>query len=222
MVYLVGIFEGNIAVDPGIFTSLRPAKVHVMVLAALAVAAMAFSYRIQIWELVYSARSATAGASYTDATARLMSLWVLLGIVLITALLFLASGFRQGFALPLWGVGLWVAAAVVLGAIYPTVIQRFQVEPNELQVERPYIESTIRMTRQGFGLDSIQEQDFQAEDAVTVDEVKGSPDTIKNIRLWDHRLLRQTPTTRSRRSEPTTTSTTWTSIATRSTAITGR
>lgn len=191
-VYLVGIFEGNIAVDPGIFTALRPSKVHIMTIAALAVAVMAFSYRIQLWDLVYSARPITAGAGFADVNARQTALWVLLGVVLITALLFLVSGFREGFGLPLWGVGAWVAVAVLLGAIYPTVVQRFQVEPNELQAERPYIEAGIRMTRQAFALDRIQEQEFTAGDAVTAEEVMSSPGTISNIRLWDHRLLRQT------------------------------
>ncbi|HEX9014446.1 MAG TPA: UPF0182 family protein, partial [Chloroflexota bacterium] len=191
-VYLLSIVEGTIALDPGVFTALRSAKVHVMLLAALVAVAMAFSYRLQIWGLVYAASGVTPGAGYTDATAHQQALWALMGIVLITAALFLVSAFRHGFALPLWGIGLWLAAAIVLGAIYPGIVQKLQVEPNQLQIERPYIESGIKMTRQAFALDRIQEQDFNANDAVTADEVNGSPDTIGNVRLWDHRLLLQT------------------------------
>ena len=191
-VYLVSIYEGNIGLDPGVFVANRAAKFHVMLLAALGALVMAASYRIQLFDLVYSTRSVTFWAGFTDATAREMALLALLGIMVVIATLFLASGFRHGFALPLWGVGLWVVASIVLGNIYPLVVQKLQVEPSELEKEKPYIQSSIRMTRQGFGLDSIQEQDFKAEDAVSLDEINNNPDTVSNIRLWDHRPLRDT------------------------------
>lgn len=191
-VYLVSIQEGNVALDPGVFASQRPAKLHIMLLAAAIALVMAASYRVQIFDLVYAARGATTGAGFTDATARQTALWAMLGIMVIIAGLFVVSGFRRGFGLPFWGVGLWLAAAVALGAIYPAIVQKLIVEPSELEKERPYIESSIRMTRRGFGLDSIQERDFRAEDAVTSPEINNSPDTVNNIRLWDHRPLKDT------------------------------
>jgi uncharacterized protein len=191
-VYLVSIYEGNVGLDPGVFLTNRAAKLHVMVLAALGALVMASSYRIQLFDLVYSARSVSFGAGFTDVNARATALWALLGIMVIIAALFLLSGFRHGFALPLWGVGMWVIAAILLGNVYPIVVQKLQVEPSELEKEKPYIQSSIKMTRQAFGLDSVQEQDFKAEDAVTLAEVTGNPDTVSNIRLWDHRPLMDT------------------------------
>jgi len=191
-VYLINISEERIGLDLGVLTEQRGPKLHLMVLAALASLVMAASYRIQIFDLVYSTRSAVFGAGFTDATARQMALWAMLGIMVITAVLFLASSFRRGFALPLWGVGLWVVAALLLGGIYPAIVQKLQVEPSELEKERPYIEASINMTRQAFGLDRIQEQDFNAEDAVTPAEILANPDTVNNIRLWDHRPLKDT------------------------------
>ncbi len=191
-VYMISVYEGALGIDPGVFAAHRAAKIHVMVLAAAAALAMAASYRIQIFDLVYSTGGVAFGAGYTDATARQTALWAMPGIVGVTALLFLVSGFRRGFALPLWGVGLWLVAAVVLGGVYPAVVQKLVVEPSQLEKERPYIQSTIKMTRQAFGLDRVQEQDFRAEDAVTTEEVNGNPDTINNIRLWDVRPLKDT------------------------------
>lgn len=191
-VYMVSVSEGNVALEPGVFSTHRAAKVHIMVLAAALALVMAAYYRIQIYELVYSTGGVAFGAGYTDVNARQTALWALTGILGITALLFVASAFRRGFVLPLWGLGLWLGAAVLLGGVYPAVIQKFVVEPSQLEKERPYIEATIRMTRQGFALDRIQEQDFRAEDAVTAEEVAANPDTISNIRLWDHRPLKET------------------------------
>ncbi|MHB1162748.1 MAG: UPF0182 family membrane protein [Chloroflexota bacterium] len=191
-VYMFSLDEGRIGLDPGVFAAHRGAKLHVMLLAALIALVMAVAYRIQIYDLVLSGRGVTFGAGYTDVAARQVALWAMLGMMGITAALFLASGFRRGFTLPLWGVGLWLVAAVLLGNIYPMVVQKLQVEPSELEKEQPYIQSAIKMTRQAFGLDHIQEQDFKAEDAVSMADVQANPDTISNIRLWDHRPLKDT------------------------------
>lgn len=191
-VYLVSVYEGQVGIDPGVLSAHRPAKLHVMLLAALIALVMAASYRIQIYDLVFASHGVVSGAGFTDATARQMALWVLMGIMGITAALFLLSGFRRSFTLPLWGVGLWLAAAVLLGNMYPIVVQKLQVEPSELEKEKPYIASGVKMTRQAFGLDRVQEQDFKAEDAVNLEEINSNPDTIGNIRLWDHRPLRDT------------------------------
>ncbi|MGE5620393.1 MAG: UPF0182 family protein [Sphingomonadaceae bacterium] len=191
-VYMVSLYEGRIGLDPGVFSANRGAKLHLMLLAALLALVIAAAHRLQIYDLVLSGRGITFGAGYADVTARQMALWMMLGIMVITAALFVASAFRRGFALPLWGVGLWLGAAVLLGNVYPMVVQKLQVEPSELEKERPYIEAAIKMTRQAFGLDSIQEQDFKAEDSVTLEEIIANPDTVTNIRLWDHRPLRET------------------------------
>ena len=191
-IYTIGFQEGNLTFDPGIFSSNRGAKIHVMVLAAAIALVMALSYRIQIFDLVYASGGVAFGAGYTDANARQMALWALMGIMVIIAALFLVSAFRRGFTLPLWGVGLWVVAAVLLGGVYPAVVQKLFVEPSQLEKERPYIESTIQMTRQAFGLDKVQERDFNAEDAVSLSSINENPGTVNNIRLWDHRPLRDT------------------------------
>jgi len=73
----------------------------------------------------------------------------------------------------------------VVGGIYPGVIQRVIVQPQELERERPYIERTIRMTRQAFGLDGIEETPIAGEEMVTPAEIAENPGTIGNIRLWD-------------------------------------
>jgi uncharacterized membrane protein (UPF0182 family) len=85
-----------------------------------------------------------------------------------------------------------LGAVVLVGWGYPTFIQNFDVSPNALDRERPYIEHTIRLTRQAFGLDRIEERDIAFEDAVPPTAVTVEQATIDNIRLWDHRPLLQT------------------------------
>ena len=78
-------------------------------------------------------------------------------------------------------------AAIIVGGIFPTLIQRFQVQPNELALETPYIEYNIEFTREAFALNRIEEQSFPAEDTPSPQDIAQNETTINNIRLWDHR-----------------------------------
>ena len=73
--------------------------------------------------------------------------------------------------------------------LYPSLLQKFSVKPNELRAEGPYIQHNIRMTRQAYGLDRVQEKDFPAEENLNAAALERNILTIKNIRLWDHRPL---------------------------------
>jgi uncharacterized membrane protein (UPF0182 family) len=82
--------------------------------------------------------------------------------------------------------------ALLLGALYPSFVQNVEVRPNELARETPYIEANIRATLQAYGLSEVQEMFPPAEEAVTSAEVRASPQTVNNIRLWDPRPLLDT------------------------------
>ncbi len=82
----------------------------------------------------------------------------------------------------------WLALAF-LGGLYPAVVQRFIVAPNELAAERPFIAHAIAFTRYAFGLDNIRERDFSASGTLTPQVLEANQATIQNIRLWDWRPL---------------------------------
>src|SRR5207247_7027606 len=144
------------------------------------------------FELVFSPRGTVFGASYTDIHASLPALGVLAVVSGVAALACLAQIARPG--LRLLAVGLIVLGLVwVIGlGIYPALLQRFSVTPNELVAERPFIEHNIRMTRQAYGLDRIEERSFPADETLDARALERNAPTIKNIRLWDHRPLLRT------------------------------
>ena len=127
------------------------------------------------------------------------------------------------------GWGFLVAGLVVLGVawagglgVWPALLQRFQVTPNELVAERPYIEHNIRMTRQAYGLTAVKEQEFAAEEKLTAAALeRNSPPPSRTSGCGTTgRSSRASPS--SRRSAPTTSSPTSTWTATPSTASCGR
>src|SRR4029077_15291432 len=61
----------------------------------------------------------------------------------------------------------------------------FFVRPSELQLEKPYIERNIALTRQAYNLDRIPAKPFAAEQKLSFKTLEANKATIENIRLWD-------------------------------------
>ncbi len=174
------------------FDRARPVLAHVGGLFIAILGLFAWGYRLGIWELVFSRRGVVFGASYADMHAKLPAQWILLGVVLILIGIVLISLLRRNLRWPLYGIGAWIVAAIVIGAIIPAAVQRFQVQPNELAKERPYIEYNIQFTRESFGLNQVEEQSFPAEKSPSPQDIAQNQATISNVRLWDHRPLKDT------------------------------
>ena len=175
----------------GVVFSLTPRmQWHLSVLGALILLDVAFSYWLDIYQLVYSAGGAVFGATYTDVHAKIPALRILIAIAVAAAVLLAVSNF---FARALWlmggVVGLWIGSAIIVGAIYPGLVQRFHVQPSELERETPYIKRNIEATREAFGLDRIEVEPFAAAGNLDLETIQAHPGTVSNIRLWDHRPL---------------------------------
>ena len=160
-------------------------KAHLSLLLAALALVRAADYWFSRFELTTSSRGTVDGALHTNVNADLPVLNLLLLIALAAAVLFVVNIWRRGWVLPAVAVGLWGFVSVAAGAIYPQFVQRFQVQPNELARERPFIERNIEATRQALGLDRVRTERFQPQNSADDVELAGAQDTIRNIRLWD-------------------------------------
>lgn len=170
----------------------RPVWSHLGGLFIAIMGLLAWGYWLGIWELVFSRRGVVFGASYADIHAKLPAQWVLIATVIATVTVILVSVWRRRYRWSLYAIGGWLAAIVLVGVMYPSTIQRFQVEPNELELETPYINYNIESTRRAFALDRIEEQPFPAEDSPSPQDIAENEMTVSNIRLWDTRPLKDT------------------------------
>ncbi len=159
---------------------------HLLVLLGLLALAFAWSYHLSRYQLLFTDNNAYFGAGYTDLHARLPVLYVLAGAMALTAFLCFANIWTgRAFRLPLVGLGLWAIIWILGGGVYPSIIQRFTVVPNQINREREYIARDIEYTRRAYGLDRIREQRMNATEIVTAAEIAENQVTIDNIRLWD-------------------------------------
>jgi uncharacterized membrane protein (UPF0182 family) len=126
------------------------------------------------------------GLSYTDAEATLNARGVLAAIAVIIAILFVVAAFVDRWSmLPLYGLVLLVISAILIGGIYPAVIQRFRVTPSPQQFELKYIQRNIDATRAAYGLDTVQAQRYSAKTEATQQDLRNNAATIPGIRLLD-------------------------------------
>jgi len=186
---LVYFLKGGVVITGRSFELSAAAKAHLMVLGACFFFALAYQARLSMYDLLYSGRGLIQGAGYTDIHATLPVLWILLALTLLTGLALLA-GARNGRLRYAVYAGLILVAVWIVGlAIYPEVLQRLVVAPNELDKERPYIVRSIEFTRKAYALDRFEEHEFPDVEDLSAADLRQNAATIANIRLWDHAPL---------------------------------
>src|SRR5207249_6452635 len=117
---------------------------------------------------------------------------ILTGLALLAAILVLAIiWFRTLWLLVIASAG-WILLSVVVGGIYPTIVQNLQVSPNERALEQPYIANNIASTRAAFDLDAVAQRTFTGSQPLSRALFTDNAATLQNIRLWDYRPLLDT------------------------------
>ena len=123
----------------------------------------------------------------------LPSLNILTFVALIVAVLFIANIFRQSWAIPIIGLGLMILTSIVVGTIYPIIVQQFQVRPSELVRETPYIQRNIDATRAAYDIADAEITDYPGTvDPPTPAVLEASQGTLSNIRLLDPAVVSPT------------------------------
>ncbi|MFE9422952.1 UPF0182 family protein [Kitasatospora sp. NPDC006697] len=95
------------------------------------------------------------GLRFTDARAHLPADTVLCCAAVICAVLFLLTPVRRTWLPAMLGFGLMLLSAVLVGGLYPAIVQQLEVAPHEQAKEAPYLRQNIEATRQAYGLAGV-------------------------------------------------------------------
>lgn len=173
--------------------SISPTAIaHGSLLLGLFFAVKAWSYGLDRYLLLYGDNGVVVGASYTDIHVELPVLWLLIGLSIAAAFAAWANLWVRTYRLPAAAMVLIFSGALLLSGVVPGLFQRLFVKPSELDLERPYIERNIRLTREAYNLDRIAAKPFPAEQNLTFKTLEANRATIENIRLWDWQPLSDT------------------------------
>ncbi len=163
---------------------------------------LAFGKFISRYGLMYSQEGIVSGPGWTDVNIRLPMLWIMALLTAIAAVLMVIPSVRNRitriftdsyrarqlpslYVIPAAVFGLWLITLIAV----PALFQWLKVEPNEITVERQYIEHNIEFTRYGFGLDKVEEYEFPATEEFTEQTAEANRNLLDNVRLWDYRAL---------------------------------
>jgi hypothetical protein len=186
------LINGGISVQAGGVELSLFSRAHLSTLAALIVLLYGIGYRISAYAILYSERAKFFGAGYTDVNARLFAFNVCMALSFIAAALLFFNIVKRSFKFPVIVLLSLIPAYFVLGTVFPAIQQRYMVEPNELDLERPFISNNIHFTRIAYDIDRVQEKVFPNKTTLTYRDIANNRDTLESIRLWDWRPLKST------------------------------
>ncbi|MDT0342578.1 UPF0182 family membrane protein [Streptomyces litchfieldiae] len=163
---------------------------HLSVLLGLFVALKSVAYWLDRYGLALKSgdfRNAEGwtGLRYVDANAYLPAKTILTIIAAICAVLFFAAVWRRGWQLPVIGLGLMVLSAVLIGGVYPALVQQFQVRPNEQAKETEYIDKHMDATKAAYDIADAQIEDYSGTSEADPETLRNAVNTTASIRLLD-------------------------------------
>lgn len=171
---------------------------HLSVLLGIFVALKAVAYWLDRYGLAvkssdFKATGDWTGLRYVDANAYLPAKTILFCIAVICALLFFATLWRRTWQLPVIGFGLMVLSAILIGGLYPAIVQKFQVQPNEQAKEAPYVQKNLKATREAYGIDDTKVTEYAGKSG-TSDKTKlrNDADDAASIRIMDPNVVSPT------------------------------
>lgn len=184
--------KGGVMLTPRGLKIHTAVRLHLAVLAACFGIVLAYGFYLDGFRLLFSSEGTVQGAGYTDVNVR-MTVFRMLSILTLPASLLMVFGlWKEKIKLALLGPVVLVALYGVGIKVYPELLQKFKVAPNELALEAPYIGHNITFTRLGYNLDTIETRPFDTDNRLSANDIAANDTTIKNIRLWDHAPLLRT------------------------------
>ncbi len=188
---IVHYLYGSIVVAPRPHAS-RAARTHIGLLAAGISVMFGVRYWLGRYALMTDTNGLIDGATYSQANATLPAHTILAVISLLVAVLFVVAAFRGTWRLPVIGVVVTVVSAIVIGGVYPSLIQQFRVKPNEGALESTYIQRNIDATRQAFGLEDVDYQTYDAQTDTQPGQLREDSESTSQIRLLDPLVVSKT------------------------------
>ena len=166
-------------------------RTHVSLLAALGFLLLAGDAFVDRYQILFSTHGPMYGATYSDINGRLPLLNMLALSALAGSILWIYNAFASHSRGAVVAVALYLIM-MLAASVYPEILQRFVVAPDELGKESPQIQHNIEATIRAYGLERVQERHLSGDRALTPEDIKSNAATIQNIRLWDHEPLLDT------------------------------
>jgi len=181
----ITLTERGVAVDVRV-------RRHLAVLLGIFSCVIAAGFYLDGFQLLFSKNGNFYGAGYVDINSRLFTYQVLTFLTPLAGIMLAVGCWKGSWRLALLPPFIVIAVNIIGIRLYPGVLHKFKVAPNELALETPYIENNLKFTRFGYDLEKIETIPFDVDTKLSAADIAKNEATIKNIRLWDHAPLLKT------------------------------
>lgn len=152
------------------------------VLASILVLLIACSYLLKSYNLVYSTRGVSYGASYTDVKITMIFYKVIAVACVISSIVVFISILKLKFRPIIISIAS-IAVLIVLEPVVAIITQQFVVKPNEMELEKPYISYNIDATKKAFNIDEIEVKEMEPNENITSEKLEDNKDIIENLKV---------------------------------------
>ena len=167
----------------------KPARIHIAVVAVAFLLLQAVNFWVDRYSTLLGQDGRVAGALYTDVHAVIPTKTILAIAAALVAVTFIVAAIMGRWRLPIIGTAMLLVTVIVAGGIYPFIVQQYQVKPSEKTLEREYIKKNIDMTRKAYGLDVVEETNYDVQLNPQKNALSKDSATTTNIRLLDPNLV---------------------------------
>ncbi|HEY5320926.1 MAG TPA: UPF0182 family protein [Galbitalea sp.] len=169
----------------------RTARVQLATTAAVYIALQAVSIWLDQYATVTSPSAGflATGAGYTEVNATIPAREILAVIAALVAILFVVTAVIGRWRLPVIGTALLLVSGLVIGAIYPAIVERFQAEPSAQSLEAPFIQRNIDATRDAYGVANVKQVQYNAVTDAKPGALRKDAETTASIRILDPALV---------------------------------
>ena len=183
---------------------------HILVLTGILFLLVSVHNLLGIPRLLTSSTGLISGVTFLDDKLRIPVLYSISGLYFAGALvLFFSAGMqrfrnrvfrlnpdeaktilpatKRTFTFPAVFFGIIIVSKLIV----PGIVSALVVKPNELDVEKPYIDHHINLTQEAYklGTENVSRNRFSAGTNITAELLENNRGTLDNVRLWDWRAL---------------------------------
>lgn len=194
----------------GVVHVTKAARIQLAIWLMLVAIALAVSQILDMLTVVTQQGSRITGGGYTDIHAGVPAS-VAMAIAIVAAGVICATWLLRSHALagqaplsarfmgavkawrtPVIAVAILAVVAVVMGSIYPLLLQRFKVNPNAQELESTYIARNIQATKEAYGLTKVKKVAYQATSQGKSGALAKEAEATAQIRLLDPQVIAPT------------------------------
>lgn len=177
----------------------RKPLIHLIVLGSFLFILFSIKHYLNKFSVMYSEQGIVVGAGYTDVVVYLPIVKILMVLAILIAVMFYVWIFyiskqpkiRKRHIL-LYAIATYVVLGLIAPPVLQGIVQSLRVDPNEFNLEKPFLENNIEFTKIAYGLNDVDEQDFEVTLDLTREKLESETLTVDNIRILDWRPLTQT------------------------------